>query len=130
MVIYLPVALLKDCVCSFLGATVFRNFSHEMSVSSTSTGLDIPLRINELQDGSETDLQSRLLSAKYLSEREEGGPLLPKNEEDDPPMLEDSSYLHSWDIAKCSLYLTPVWFLTEVKDSSSYHFLLKSLALV
>ncbi|XP_044463419.1 solute carrier family 35 member F5-like [Mangifera indica] len=119
MVIYLPVALLKDCVCSFLGATVFRNFSHEMSVSSTSTGLDIPLRINELQDGSETDLQSRLLSAKYLSEREEGGPLLPKNEEDDPPMLEDSSYLHSWDIAKCSLYLTPVWFLTEYLSNSA-----------
>ncbi|KAJ0031666.1 hypothetical protein Pint_12531 [Pistacia integerrima] len=119
MVIYLPIALLRDCVCSFLGATVFKNFFRNTSVTSTSTGLDIPLRVNELQDGPETDLQRSLISAKFLSEREEGWPLLPKNEEDEPPSLEHSSDLLSWEIVKCSLYLTPIWFLTEYSSNSA-----------
>ncbi|KAJ0090704.1 hypothetical protein Patl1_12609 [Pistacia atlantica] len=67
-----------------------------------------------LMDGPKTDLQRSLISAKFLGEREEGWPLLPKNEEDEPPLLEHSSDLLSWEIVKCSLYLTPIWFLTEL----------------
>lgn len=114
MVIYLPIALLRDCLCSLLDTNMFKNLFGDRSVTSTSDGLDIPLRINELNHILETDLRGSLITDKDLSEREEGWPLIAKSEEDKPHVLEHSGEPNSWDIAKCSLYLAPIWFITEV----------------
>lgn len=114
MVIYLPVALLRDCFCSLLDKNIFKNLFGNRSLTSTSTGLDIPLRINELNNSLETDLRSSLITDKDLSEREEGWPLIAKIDKDEPHVLEQRSELSSWAIAKWSLYLTPIWFITEV----------------
>ncbi len=97
---------------------LYKDLCVDWNVMSTSTGLDIPLRINESPHGPET--ANDLVTDKDLSEREEGWPLIAKNE-DESHLLEQSCGLSSWDIAKCSLYLTPIWFATEVTCSFLYH---------
>lgn len=119
MVIYLPIALLRDCFCSLLDKNMFKNLFGNLSLTSTSTALHIPLRINELNNSLETDLRSSLISDKDLSEREEGWPLIAKSDEDEPRVLQQRSELNSWAIAKCSLYLTPIWFITEYFSNSA-----------
>ncbi|KAH9798717.1 EamA domain-containing protein [Citrus sinensis] len=119
MVIYLPVALLRDCFCSLLDKNIFKNLFGNRSLTSTSTGLDIPLKSNELNNSLETDLRSSLMMDKDLSEREEGWPLIAKSDKDEPHVLEQRSELSSWAIAKCSLYLTPIWFITEYFSNSA-----------
>lgn len=119
MVIYLPVALLRDCFCSLLDKNIFKNLFGNRSLTSTSTGLDIPLKSNELNNSLETDLRSSLMTDKDLSEREEGWPLIAKIDKDEPHVLEQRSELSSWPIAKCSLYLTPIWFITEYFSNSA-----------
>lgn len=113
MVIYLPVAVLKDLVCSLLNPHNLLDNNYG-SIISTSIGIDGPLRFNEMHynlDGSMG--HCLIINDKDLStEREElGQPLIPN--------FESSHHkVSTWEIIKCSLYLTPLWFTTEV------HFLL------
>lgn len=115
MVVYLPIAALRDWICSLLKANSYKNPCNDWNVVDTSTGLDTPLRINEMHHRPENG--NGLITDKDLSEREEGWPLVAKSEEDEPLLLVQSCELNSWDIAKCSLYLTPIWFATEVTYS-------------
>lgn len=95
MVVYLPIAALKDRICSSLGTS-------------------IRLRINELHHSAESDITSSLITDTDLSNREEGRPVMHKNEVDEPHFLAKSNQLRPWEIAKCGLILTPAWFVTEV----------------
>lgn len=118
MGVYLPIAALRDWICSLLNSNSNKNLCNEWNVVDTSTGLVTPLRINERHHRPENG--NGLVTDKDLSEREEGWPLVTKSEEDEPHLLEQSRELNSWDIAKCSLYLTPIWFATEVRYSFLY----------
>ncbi|XP_022729434.1 uncharacterized vacuolar membrane protein YML018C-like isoform X2 [Durio zibethinus] len=119
MVVYLPIAVFKDWICNLFDANVFRNLYDSNSVINTSIGLDIPLRINEMPHCAEADLRSRLITDKDVSEREEGQPLNTSNEKDEPHLPRHGGGLSSWEIAKCSLYLTPIWFITEYLSTSA-----------
>lgn len=116
MVIYLPLAALKDWICSLLSAHLYKDICNDCNVMSTSSGLDIPLRSNEMLHGQEPG--SGLVTDEDLREREEGWPLIAKNEED-AQLLDQSSERWSWDIARCSFYLTPIWFATEYLSNSA-----------
>ncbi|XP_020210089.1 uncharacterized transporter C405.03c isoform X2 [Cajanus cajan] len=95
MVIYLLISVFKKWTCSLL-KILFRNFHEDYTLISISTGL-----------------KSSLITDKEIREREEGMPLV-KKEEDEPPLLALQSYEgSSWKIAKCGLYLTPIWFAQE-----------------
>ncbi|KAG6706699.1 hypothetical protein I3842_07G233700 [Carya illinoinensis] len=117
MVIYLPIAALKDWICSLANAKLDKNLCNDAKVMSTSTGLDIPFIINEMHHRPVPG--NGLVTDSDLSEREEGQPLTAKNEQDEPHLLKQSCELSSWDIAKCSLYLTPIWFVTEYLSNSA-----------
>ncbi|KAK9279138.1 hypothetical protein L1049_012815 [Liquidambar formosana] len=121
MVVYLPIAVFKDWICSLLDTNFFKNlFKGSSIMSSSSTGLDIPLTINEIMHyGPETDMRSCLVTDMDLHEREEGWPLISKNGEDESHLLEESCEFSSWEIAKCSFYLTPIWFITEYFSNSA-----------
>ncbi|XVE97307.1 hypothetical protein REPUB_Repub03eG0008500 [Reevesia pubescens] len=119
MAVYLPIAVLKDWICNLFDANVFRNLYDGSSVISTSIGLDIPLKTNEFPQSAEADLKSCLITDKDLSEREEGQPLNSSNEKDEPHLPEHGGGLSSWEIVKCSLYLTPIWFITEYLSHSA-----------
>lgn len=108
MVVYLPLAFLKDWICGFLNTNnILAKFKNGSNDTITSSGLDIPLRVNDV------DMTSCLLTDQYLSEREEGWPLIAKDIEE-PYVLEWSREPRSWDIAKGCLLLAPIWFATEV----------------
>ncbi|PQQ20996.1 putative vacuolar membrane protein YML018C-like [Prunus yedoensis var. nudiflora] len=95
------------------------NFYNNESAMSTSVGLDIPLIINEMHHSPETEVTSCPVTDKDLSNREEGRPLIAKSEEDESHLLEQSDQLSPWEIAKCGLILTPIWFLTEYLSNSA-----------
>lgn len=114
MVVYLPIAALKHWICTLLKPNLVDNFYNNESAMSTSVGLDIPLIINEMHHSPETDVTSCPVTDKDISNREEGRPLIAKSEEDESHLLAQSDQLSPWEIAKCGLILTPIWFLTEV----------------
>ncbi|KAL5558260.1 hypothetical protein UlMin_034471 [Ulmus minor] len=113
--IYLPLAALKDWICSLFKPSLFDE-RHNMS---NLIGLDILPRANGLADNPESDMRMCLITDKDLSDREEGKTLDFENEEDLPLLLEQDSDLKSWEIAKCCLYLTPIWFITEYFSNSA-----------
>ncbi|RZB58089.1 putative vacuolar membrane protein isoform D [Glycine soja] len=111
MVVYLPISVFKKWICSLL-KILFRNFHEDYTLVSTSTGLDVPFKINGVLRKPETDLKSSLITVEEIREREEGMPLV-KKEENKSPLLAQSYGSSSWKIAKCGLYLTPIWFAQE-----------------
>ncbi|KAM5564642.1 hypothetical protein ABKV19_018954 [Rosa sericea] len=94
MVVHLPIAALKDWICSLL-------------------------RTNECHDSAETDITTSLITDKDVSDREEGSPVMDKNEVDEPYFLAKSNQLGPWEIAKFGLILTPAWFITEYLSNSA-----------
>ncbi|KAK4748375.1 hypothetical protein SAY87_014961 [Trapa incisa] len=102
MAIYLPVAIVRDWICSLCWRNLFRNFSHYYRGTNDVSELVIPLRSNE--DG--------------LSD-EESHSLISKSEENEPSFHVQSTELDSWGIAKCSLFVAPIWFLTEYMSNSA-----------
>ncbi|XP_050216517.1 thiamine-repressible mitochondrial transport protein THI74-like [Mercurialis annua] len=122
MVVYLPIAFVKDCFCGLIQSYLFKK---------KYTELDIPLRINESHQTVENDLKTCLLLADndHLSEEKEEWPVTiekEKDEEEDDddeeeaaPLIEQSCKLSSWEVAKCSFYLAPVWFITEYLSNSA-----------
>lgn len=117
MVVYLPVAVVKDLVCSLLNPDLPNNHhENDGSVLSSSIGLDVPLRFNEIHNNFDEGIASCIISDKYLSEREEEQPLIPN--------FESRRKVSTWEIVKCSLYLTPLWFTTEVHKVLNYFSLL------
>ncbi|TKY58054.1 membrane protein [Spatholobus suberectus] len=111
MVIYFLISVFRKWICSLL-KILFRNFHEDYALVSISTGLDAPFRIDGILLRPETDLKSSLITDKEIREREEGMPL-DKKEEDEPSLLARSYESSSWKIAKCGLYLTPIWFAQE-----------------
>ncbi|XP_057957530.1 uncharacterized protein LOC131150680 isoform X2 [Malania oleifera] len=118
MVVHLPIAVLKDSGCSLLDSNFYKNLHNGITVMSSSLGLHTPLRNNGVPHSPEKDLKKYLVSDKDLSEREEGCPLIAK-EEDEADLLGSSSELAPWEITKCSFYLTPLWFMSEYLSNSA-----------
>lgn len=118
MVIFLPIAILKDWICRLLDTSSLKKIYSGSSLLSSSVGLTVPLWVNELHHCTDEALE---LIADMDLETEHGWPLINTNHDDEFYMLE-SRELNSWEIAKCSLYLAPIWFLTEVTTSALVDF--------
>lgn len=118
MVVYLPIAVLKDWICSRLDINSFKNLCNGSTIAKSSAGLAIPLRINEICPSSETDTEGSLNTDMDLSENEDGW-LIITNMEDEVGLLEKNHELSSWEIAKCGFYLAPIWFITEYSSNSA-----------
>lgn len=116
MVIFLPIAILKDLICRLMDTSSLKKFYSGSSHLSSSVGLTVPLRVNELHNC--TDEALELITDMDL-ETEQGWPLINMNHDDEFYMLEQSREVNSWEIAKCSLYLAPIWFLTEYLSNSA-----------
>lgn len=112
MVIYLPIAILKDWICILMGNKLLQTIYNEGPFLNSSVGLNIPLKINDMHHMPEEDLNS--YTDMDTNQVEEGQPLTYKNGEDESHMLLESSEPSSWENAKWSLYLAPIWFVTEV----------------
>ncbi|KAF2313041.1 hypothetical protein GH714_008866 [Hevea brasiliensis] len=74
MVVYLPIAFIKDWFCSLFHTYLLKDIYGGSSITSSSTGLDIPLTTNDMYQGPETEASCCLVTDKDpLSQREEGG---------------------------------------------------------
>ncbi|XP_072993001.1 uncharacterized vacuolar membrane protein YML018C [Typha latifolia] len=111
MVVYLPLAFLKDWLC-----VLFRRNSRSRGISKlinkTSSGIDSPLKHSEMQKMLE--LESLTPLTKKDSEAD-----LSAREEDVPNLLKENLALSTWEIAKCALYLAPIWFVTEYLSNAA-----------
>ena len=114
MAIFLPIAVFKDWICSLMNPTLSSNFFNDNNDVNTMIGVDIPLIMNGMHQSPEEDLRIGLLTDKYLSDSEEGKLLDATIEGDESHLLKQTNELSSWEIAKFCLYLTPIWFFTEV----------------
>ncbi|KAL3650937.1 hypothetical protein CASFOL_007340 [Castilleja foliolosa] len=113
MVVFLPIAFCRDWIYKLFDG---KWIMHKNSLS----GLDIPLGVNETLDYSDGLLNSYHMMDMSLSEAESGQPLLFKNEEDEFQILQESTHeLGLWEIITCSLYLAPIWFVTEYFSNSA-----------
>ena len=102
MAIYFPISVLKNWICRLLNI-FFRKIQGDY----------ISVRTDGILQRPETGLKSSLIDDNDIREREEGTSLV-KKEKDETPLIAQSNESSSWKIAKCGLYLTPIWFAQEV----------------
>ncbi|CAL1353064.1 unnamed protein product [Linum trigynum] len=120
MLLHLPIAFLKDWLCSLFGG--IKEEIQSPNITSSSVIEVVDHHDQSPQYTSETNIMiiSCHLSNKDISEREEGRPLISNKEVVSKPG--DHLQLHYklnpqlglGEIVKCSLYLAPIWFLSEV----------------
>lgn len=114
MVIFLPISVCKDLICRVLGKHSYKKLYGNNLFLEPSDGLEVPLRMNEVNYNLGQALTSYPLTSMDLNAAEEGGTLTCDDQENDFPVLEKSHGLSSWQIIKYSFCLAPVWFITEV----------------
>ncbi|KAL4181943.1 hypothetical protein AMTRI_Chr12g239950 [Amborella trichopoda] len=112
MVVYLPISALKDWIYRLVGANSFKNLGTSTDFLNTSIGLDSPLRVNGMHHSLESKMRNCLTYEIGLHALEEGKLLIPKTD-DDGDLLDQSGEVTSWEIAKSSFCLAPIWFVTE-----------------
>lgn len=112
MVLFLPIAVCKDWIFHSLGKSSSTKFYEDNLLIDPSVELDVPLRTSEATFDSRDMLKSCNLDDTGLNAAEEG--LLTFNQDAEIPILEKAYKLSSWEIVKCSFYIAPIWFVTEV----------------
>lgn len=115
MVVYLPVALIKDWFCKVLKRKASRSDKDPGSTDESPTPISSPIksRIFEMEmHGTLT----RKDSETDLSPDCEARPLVSKHK-DDSHMLKQIKEVTTKEIATFGFYLAPIWFVTEVKIS-------------
>ncbi|XP_042002732.1 uncharacterized transporter C405.03c-like [Salvia splendens] len=119
MVVFLPISMFRDYICKLLDRKLFKDIYGNNSLSSSLSMLDISLEGNGPQDDVEGALNSYLLADMSVDEKEGGRPLLLKDEEDGHYATKEKHELGLWEIMECSLYLAPIWFITEYLSNSA-----------
>ena len=111
MVVYLPIAFLKDWLCNFL-----KHRSSKSGKNAESVGLNSPVKYNGGQKSYELELPTTLTrkdSEADLSPHAEGKPLVAK-QKDEAHILKQDRELTPREIATYGFYIAPIWFITEV----------------
>lgn len=117
LVVYLPISFLKDYICDHI-----QRRSHLKHKSSNLNGIRMsslpgsPMRSAGVHKTSDLELE------KLIFKKENGGDVT--DPESAHPFalkasslqaLKDSAVLTTWEIAKMSLFMAPLWFVTEVR---------------
>lgn len=114
MMVFLPISMLRDYICKLLDRKLFKDIYGNNSLSSSLAMLDISLEGSGPQDDVEGALNSYLLADMSVDGTEGGRTLLLKDGEDEHYATKEKHELGLWEIMGCSLYLAPIWFITEV----------------
>ncbi|XP_073154044.1 uncharacterized transporter C405.03c [Henckelia pumila] len=113
MVIYLPIAFVKDCICRFLKRRSGKS-GQGLNEDSCSP-LSSPLKYIGGQKMFELEIQGALTrkdSELDLSASEEGMPLVSRHV-DDAKHSRNEKEITTKEIATYGFYIAPLWFLTE-----------------
>lgn len=117
MVVYLPIAFLKDWLCNSLKRRSSKSGKNAETLNDSSAGLNSPLKHIGGQKTFELEhleTLSRKDSETDLSAYEEGRPLVSKHR-DDTVLLKQEKSLTTREIAMYGFYIAPIWFVTEVR---------------
>jgi solute carrier family 35 protein F5 len=133
LVVYLPVSVLKDYICDYYESShkvKSRNSSaHGIKLSSlpgspiqqngvlkASSLPGSPLRSSGVHKNSDDDLEKLVLMKEVNSQTSDSDshPFLPKPSSF--TNLKDTIVLTTWEIAKISMIMAPLWLLTEVSN--------------
>ncbi|GAV60538.1 EamA domain-containing protein [Cephalotus follicularis] len=117
MVVYLPIAFIKDWLCDVLKRRSSKSAKDAESVDESSAELNSPLR----QTIFELELQGPLTrkdSDIDFSTDEEGRPLVHKHK-DDMPSIKQGKELTTKEIATYGFYIAPIWFITEYLSNAA-----------
>ncbi|XWS70458.1 hypothetical protein CRYUN_Cryun03dG0050000 [Craigia yunnanensis] len=117
LVIYLPIAFIKDWLCNLLRRRSSKTVKDIESVDESSVELNSPLRHKTY----EMELQGTLTrkdSGADLSPHTEGKPLVPKNK-DEVHFLKQDKELTTREIATFGFYIAPIWFVTEYLSNAA-----------
>ncbi|KAL8063045.1 hypothetical protein ABFS82_01G002500 [Erythranthe guttata] len=115
MVIYLPIAFIKDWIYRFL-----KRRSQCLN-NDTSPGIGSPLKYIGGQQIFEIEIQGSLNrkdSDLDLSEHQEGKPLVAK-QGDDARIIRPEKEITTKEIATYGFYLAPLWFITEYLSNAA-----------
>lgn len=113
LVIYLPVAFLKDWICDLLKRRPIRtnkNTGNESYMRHSSPLKHTVQKVFEIEIQKSMDRKD---SEENISAEEEGKPLVAKcngNSDD----LKNGKEITTWHIARYGFFLAPLWFITEV----------------
>lgn len=112
MVVYLPIAFIKDWLCNLLKRRSSKSGKDAESINESSAAINAPLQNKIL----EMEL-TRKDSEADLSFEEEGRPLVNKLKGD------GHRELTTREIATYGFYIAPIWFVTEVTSTlDNIHF--------
>ncbi|KAK9945970.1 hypothetical protein M0R45_011458 [Rubus argutus] len=115
MVVYLPIAFLKDWLCNLLKRRSSKSGKNAESINEYSAGFSSPLKHNGVQKEFELEIHgslSRKDSDADLSPCAEARPLVSKVK-DNSNVLKHDRVLTPREIATYGFYLAPLWFFTE-----------------
>lgn len=115
MVVYLPLAFIKDWLCNLLKHHSSKTGKNAESMDEPSSGLSSPLKGNGVQKNIE--LQILKDSDLDLSALAEGKPLAARHS--DKHVLKAEKELTSWEIASYGFFIAPIWFLTEYLSNAA-----------
>ncbi|KAL8521781.1 hypothetical protein ACS0TY_012075 [Phlomoides rotata] len=119
MVVYLPISILRDFIYKLLDRKWIKDIYGNNNLSTSLAELNFPFGGDETQDDSEAALKGYLMTDMSLSETEAGLPLLINDKESEFHNLEETRELSLKEIVTCSLYLAPIWFITEYFSNSA-----------
>ncbi|KAG6740314.1 hypothetical protein POTOM_055760 [Populus tomentosa] len=117
MVVYLPLAFLKDWICNLLKRRTSKSGNDAANINGSSDEFSSPLshKIFELElQGTLTKKGSEL----DLTSSEEGRPLVSRHK-DDLNVLKHEKELTAREIAMCGFYIAPIWFVTEYLSNAA-----------
>ena len=125
MVVYLPIAFLKDWLCNLL-----KRRSSKGGKSAESSGEFSPLKYN----GGHYELEvqgtlTRKDSEADLSPHAEGKPLVSRHK-DDLHGIKQEKNLTTKEVARYGFYIAPIWFLTEVRKLFNVYSFALSLSIM
>ncbi|TMX03989.1 hypothetical protein EJD97_012460 [Solanum chilense] len=117
LVIYLPVAFLKDRICDFLKRRPSRteNTGNESYMRHSSPLKHTVQKVFEIEIQKSMDRKD---SGENISAEEEGKPLVAKcngNSDD----LKNGKEITTWQIARYGFFLAPLWFITEYLSNAA-----------
>ncbi|XP_060208865.1 uncharacterized vacuolar membrane protein YML018C [Lycium barbarum] len=120
LVIYLPVAFLKDWICDLLKRRASRTDKNTGTGNESYTRHSSPLK-HTVQKVFEIEILKsidRKDSEENLSAEEEGRPLVAKcngNSDDS----KNGKEITTWQIARYGFFLAPLWFITEYLSNAA-----------
>ncbi|XP_021276269.1 uncharacterized vacuolar membrane protein YML018C [Herrania umbratica] len=117
MVIYLPIAFIKDWLCNLLRHRSSKTVKDVDSIDVSSIELGSPLRHKIYEMEPQVTL-ARKDSDADLSPHVEGRPLVPKNK-DEVHFLKQDKELTTREIATFGFYIAPIWFVTEYLSNAA-----------